>query len=66
MAYTPQICSALNLSGSLPIAIANSRPVSHTTVRLNTFLLWNNHNQYKNHVQLFVFPTAYHHAHFLL
>ena len=45
-----------------------NRLVPHTAVHLHTFLLWNNHNQYKNRVQLFVVPApaAYHHTHFLL
>ena len=66
--YVPQvllqieICSALNLSASLHCYCL----VPLTAVRLNTFLLWNNRNQYKNCVQLFVVPNAYHPAHFLL
>ena len=46
-----QICSTLNLS-IIARKYANCL-VQHTAVCLNTFLLWNNRNQYKNHVQLF-------------
>ena len=71
--YMPQILLQIqNLFHPQPVRIIARKYanclVPHTAVRLNTFLLstMDNRNQYKNHVQLFVVPTAYHCAHFLL
>ena len=63
----PNFAANSNLFCPQPVQIIArkyaDRLVLHTAVRLNTFLLWNSRNQYKNRVQLFVVPTAYHRAH---
>ena len=70
--YVPQILLQIhaNLFCPQPVRIIArkyaNRLVPHTAVRLNKFLLWNIRNQYKNYVQLFVVPIAYHRAHFFV
>ena len=58
-----QICSALNLSASLP---GNMPIVLSRTLLCVRKSYWNIRNQYNNYVQLFVVLIAYRRAHFFV